>query len=667
MTSAIGYSHEETIQKLERLNQLETVTAEQRIRIEKYRTMYETLKAEHEQVEDEKEKHITDLEEIKDEMKELQSQCQNLVAQARAERDQKVAECEELKLKIFTPQKIEVLKIKLLEEVELPYKQKLEAMEIEVDRYRNEFNKLRYDYSFLKSEYEHEIAQKKTVLDEICAKFELEKDTLQKQITALTEEINTKVPGDMHKLRVLQKENTQLSLTVKCLKEETEELRSKNEYSNVQIDQASRLQARQLSELTIQCKAIESEKETAKLQLERVQKELENSIRDQDKMSTDLHKVERDNLQLKSQIEELAHSHKMEMNNLKLSLTKERCELEQEKDHIQTEMNMFKSKATIQEANIIDLKKNMEQKDQESIKRVQVVREEEWSKINKLECEKAHLESQLSSSEQQRLDIQSTYKSLQDQIEDRQKMETETKEKHDREISSLRNQIMQEKQRCNNLELEVEKLSELKGKHLKLIQGHELTIAAQNDLKNDLEKSTQATELLRKELDFLQVDIQNQRDAHQKSILEMKRVSEESKNKLTTKVGTFEKEHKDLKEKYDKLNHNAKKKTKKLKAELEGARLEVEELKAKEGHHQLEKQALLKNMSVEQDRMRRKFDKFRHRQHQFSQVLNTSNFNNGLDNFNTKSSSFLNQDEVGTGIPPIVMSPIRDENVEFGL
>merc|ERR550519_129320 len=119
----------------------------------------------------------------------------------------------------------------------------------------------------------------------------------------------------------------------------------------------------------------------------------------------------------------------MEMNNLKLSLTKERCELEQEKDHIQTEMNMFKSKCTIQEANIFELKKSMEQKDHESIKRVQAVREEEWSKINKLECEKAQLESQLSSSEQQRLDIQSTYKSLQDQVEDRHKVEGDTKEK----------------------------------------------------------------------------------------------------------------------------------------------------------------------------------------------------------------------------------------------
>ena len=45
-------SQEETLQKLERLTHLETVVAEQRIRIEKYRTMYETLKTEHVQVED---------------------------------------------------------------------------------------------------------------------------------------------------------------------------------------------------------------------------------------------------------------------------------------------------------------------------------------------------------------------------------------------------------------------------------------------------------------------------------------------------------------------------------------------------------------------------------------------------------------------------------------
>ena len=47
-----AYSQAETLQKLERLTQLETMVAEQRIRIEKYKTMYETLKTEHVEVEE---------------------------------------------------------------------------------------------------------------------------------------------------------------------------------------------------------------------------------------------------------------------------------------------------------------------------------------------------------------------------------------------------------------------------------------------------------------------------------------------------------------------------------------------------------------------------------------------------------------------------------------
>ena len=47
-----AYSQGETLQKLERLTQLETMVAELRIRIEKYRTMYETIKTEHVELEE---------------------------------------------------------------------------------------------------------------------------------------------------------------------------------------------------------------------------------------------------------------------------------------------------------------------------------------------------------------------------------------------------------------------------------------------------------------------------------------------------------------------------------------------------------------------------------------------------------------------------------------
>ena len=51
---------------------------------------------------------------------------------------------------------------------------------------------------------------------------------------------------------------------------------------------------------------------------------------------------------------------------------------------------------------------------------VKAVHEEEWSKINKLECDKAQLESHLSVTEQQLSDIQNTCYSLRDPLKDRQ-------------------------------------------------------------------------------------------------------------------------------------------------------------------------------------------------------------------------------------------------------
>jgi len=135
------YNHAETIQKLERLNQLETVTAEQRIRIEKYRTMYETLKAEHENNDEERHRRDNEIRILQSEIKSIEHRAQEIVTQTRNERDVKIEECEELKMKILTPQKLEVMKMKLQEEVEAPFKQRIESLELEVDKYRNEFNR----------------------------------------------------------------------------------------------------------------------------------------------------------------------------------------------------------------------------------------------------------------------------------------------------------------------------------------------------------------------------------------------------------------------------------------------------------------------------------------------------------------------------------------------
>lgn len=647
-----AYNHAETIQKLERLNQLETVTAEQRIRIEKYRTMYETLKAESEQLQDDKQKQESDMLLMKEEMKGLHNRCQELVGQARGERDAKIDECEELRMKVLTPQQIEVMKIKMQEEVDTPYKQKIEALETEVDKYRNEFNRLRYDYSFLKSEYEHELAQKNTMMDEIHGKFELEKETLNKQIKSLNEK-NNQDSGDVYKVRMLQKENTQLNLRVKSLLTELEELRDLKETANLQTDQASRLQARQLSELTLQCRSLEAEKETSKLQLDRIQKEINNSIKEQDTLSTDLHRLEKENLQLKSQIEEISHNGKMELNNTKLTLMKDRGELEQERDSLRMELNMLKNKFTIQEASLQQLKKSLEEKEAEAIKRVQTVKEEEWGRVNNLETVKSQLESQVSSLEQQKLDAETEYQSRLDQLTNRLKTERDNKERSDREISNIKEALNEEKYNVKSFQQEIANLMEMKHKYQKLSHDYENVLASEQGMRNDVDKMANTIDLLKKELEMNQEDVQKQREVHQKHISETRKKLDEEKGREQKKYMDLQKEHKELKKKHDKLSHAAKKKNKKLKTEVNLLTDEIQTMKTKEDKHDMEKQMLMKNLNFEQERMKRRFDKFRRRQHQFSQVLNSSTFS-GFPVFTSpvKQSSPLFPDNLGSTMPP---------------
>lgn len=647
-----AYNHAETIQKLERLNQLETVTAEQRIRIEKYRTMYETLKAESEQLQDDKQKQESDMLLMKEEMKALHNRCQELVGQARGERDAKIDECEELRMKVLTPQQIEVMKIKMQEEVDTPYKQKIEALETEVDKYRNEFNRLRYDYSFLKSEYEHELAQKNTMMDEIHGKFELEKETLNKQIKSLNEK-NNQDSGDVYKVRILQKENTQLNLRVKSLLTELEELRDLKETANLQTDQASRLQARQLSELTLQCRSLEAEKETSKLQLDRIQKEINISIKEQDTLSTDLHRLEKENLQLKSQIEEISHNGKMELNNTKLTLMKDRGELEQERDSLRMELNMLKNKFTIQEASLQQLKKSLEEKEAEAIKRVQTVKEEEWGRVNNLETVKSQLESQISSLEQQKLDAETEYQSRLDQLTNRLKTERDNKERSDREISNIKEALNEEKYNVKSFQQEIANLMEMKHKYQKLSHDYENVLASEQGMRNDVDKMANTIDLLKKELEMNQEDVQKQREVHQKHISETRKKLDEEKGREQKKYMDLQKEHKELKKKHDKLSHAAKKKNKKLKTEVNLLTDEIQTMKTKEDKHDMEKQMLMKNLNFEQERMKRRFDKFRRRQHQFSQVLNSSTFS-GFPVFTSpvKQSSPLFPDNLGSTMPP---------------
>eukprot|EP00794_Sanderia_malayensis_P005390 gene5390-6063_t len=618
-------AQEETLQKLERLTNLETMVAEQRIRIEKYRTMYETLKAEHVQIEDVKSRRENELIALQDEVQVMQKKFQDVLNQTRTDCDRKTQECEELRMQILTPQKMEVLRVKLQEEAEASYKHKLETADLELDKYRSDFNKLRYEYSFLKSEYEHEQAKNKTIIEEQKVHHQIEVDAIMKDKDDLLEHLKKlEDQNDTQRIRVLQKDNAQLNLKVKSLLDELDEIREKREATGLQSDHVSRLQARQLSEISAHCKALETEKEALKTQLDRLQAELERSNKQQELFSHQAMKFERENLQLKSNMDELLHNHKVEINNIKLSLTKDRGELERERDAVQSELQTNKNKIIVLTQNMEELKNTLSRKEEEIVQRVQAVKEQEWEKISTLENYKIQVESQLADNDRQRVELEASYKQQIEKMDGRLNSTIESRDKFERELNSTKSQILHQRQQNDQLEEAKRQNQEWKTKHQNLMNECERLKTSEEETKSANEKLNDNIDLLKKELKLIQEDIRQQQEVFQKGV-------QEAKKKIETERKEHEKDAKSLKKKLqqseqksEKMSLMAKKKLKKQNKIIEDLNKQLEVHKAQRERNEVEKNALTKNLNLEHERTKRMLERLRKKQNQFNHLLHAS-------------------------------------------
>jgi len=59
-------------------------------------------------------------------------------------------------------------------DVEKPFRERVTQMDAELDKSRNEYKKLKYDFTFLKSEYEHERTEHQRIVDELTLRYEAE-------------------------------------------------------------------------------------------------------------------------------------------------------------------------------------------------------------------------------------------------------------------------------------------------------------------------------------------------------------------------------------------------------------------------------------------------------------------------------------------------------------
>uniref|UniRef100_A0A8C6VEQ6 Centrosomal protein 83 n=1 Tax=Naja naja TaxID=35670 RepID=A0A8C6VEQ6_NAJNA len=516
--------------------EVQKLLIDERMRCEHHKTNYQTLKAEHTRLLDEYTKSQSELKQLLHEKQTVHDKFQLLLAELRGELLDKTREAEELKLQVITPQKLELLKAQIHHELETPMRERFCKLDEEVEKYRTEYNKLRYEHTFLKSEFQHQKEEHARVLQENKIRYEAEVTRLDKDKEELHNQLLSIDPTrDNKRVEALLREKAQLLQKLKGLEAEVTELRAQRENSGMQAENVQRIQLRQLAEMQATMRTLEAEKQSRKLQLERIENELQISNEQNTGLIGKLHKAEREIDSLNTKVK-LKHSKKIEITNIKLETARAKSEIERERNKIQSALDGLHSDNEILKTTLERHKALSVEKDRELIRKVQASKEEGFQKIAALQEEKLELETKLTELEKTRMEQDISAMRLE---------EESTK----REIQNLRVNIQERVTASDDLEKEKSENANLKQQ----LHDLQLRVASLSQSENDLLDSNQKLKEMLERLKHECRNAQSQAEraqADSEKNLEDKQIKWlEDKHKLTQHITEIEDKYKVTKEK----------------------------------------------------------------------------------------------------------------------
>ncbi|XP_040413283.1 centrosomal protein of 83 kDa isoform X5 [Cygnus olor] len=478
--------------------ELQKLLIDEKMRCEHHKANYQTIKAEHIRLQEEYTKSQDELKRLLVEKQTVHEKFQFILAEYREELLGKTQELERLKMQVLTPQKLELLKAQIQQELESPMTERYRKLENEVEKYRTEFNKLRYEHTFLKSEFEHQKEEHARILEEKKIKYEAESGKSTRRPAWLNKELLAKLKqkmGDLDtqnmekaeiarlekdkeelhdqllsvdptrdskRVEVLSREKAQLYQKLKGLEAEVAELRAERDNCGAQAESVQRIQVRQLAEMQTLTRSLEAEKKSAEQQIDRVEKELQMSHEQNILLTSKLHKSEREVNSLTAKVEELKHSHKLEVTNVKLEAARTKSEAERERNKIQSEMDGLLSDKEILKAAVERHKVLLVEKDRELIRKVQAAKEEVFEKIAALQDEKLELENRLADLEKMKLEQDTWRQTEKDQYEEKLRVVQLAEESSKKELQRLRLKIQQQAMQAEELEEKKRESGDLK-------------------------------------------------------------------------------------------------------------------------------------------------------------------------------------------------------------
>ncbi|XP_016355701.1 centrosomal protein of 83 kDa-like isoform X1 [Sinocyclocheilus anshuiensis] len=433
--------------------ELQKMLIDERMRCENHKTNYQTLKVEHTRLQDEYTRAQSELKRLLSDRQVAQEKQQLLLAELRGELLDKTRELEELRLQVLTPQRLELLKAQVQQELEAPIRERFSKLQEEAENYRSEYNKLRYDLTFLKSEFDHQKEEHARVLEERRIRHEADVARLERDKEDLAAQLQSGDPArDGKRVEALLREKAQLHQRLKGLEAEVTELRAERNNSGAQAENVQRIQIRQLAESQAVVKALEAEKQSIHMQLDRTESELRLSQEQNTLLTGKLHKAEREINSFNIQNEEMKHTHKLELSNLKLECVRAKGELERDRDALQCQVEGLQSDIEVMKSAFERNKELISEKEHEMVRRVQAAREEEIHKMATLQEEKLELENRLSELEQQRALQEAAGSSQKEEWEEHLRAAQLGEESVRKELQNLRVKVQQQGQQLEELE-----------------------------------------------------------------------------------------------------------------------------------------------------------------------------------------------------------------------
>ncbi|XP_076010525.1 centrosomal protein of 83 kDa-like [Genypterus blacodes] len=434
---------------------------------------------------------------------------------------------------VMTPQWLELLRAQVQQEMEAPVRERFNMLEEETEKYRNDYYKLRYEYTLLKSQFDHQREEHARTLEEQRIRVEAEVSRLERHKVDLVAQYQGSDPlNDGKQLEALVREKAQLHLRLKGLEAEVAELRAQKENSGQQAENVQRIQIRQLTESQAMVKSLEAERQSLRLQLERLENELRLSHEQNSQLSGKVHKAEREVNSLNCQIESLKHSRKIEVANVKLECARSKGELERERETLQGQIDGMDDTDTHAHQWIPTLPVSLciEKlpaflsflcfNERELVRKVQCAREEEFHKTATLHEEKLELENCLASLEQQRMLQEAAGSSQKEEWEARLRSAQQGEESAHRELHTLRAKLQQQGSQLEEFERQKAEIADLKQK----TQEFSVQLGTLSHTESDL---LETNGRLRETLDRVREDLRSVRGHADKSQHEAERLVED--------------------------------------------------------------------------------------------------------------------------------------------